>query len=812
LYKYKTRILILVHAPAVPRTAAQESQLEGGYMSTQVSQHVRRVLMFSALGLATAGSMAAGAAQPAAGGDLEEVIVTAQNRAQDVNDVPIVIDVVDAKALRDAGFSGMNEIDQISPAVQLNQDQGTVKITLRGVGSQDNAETNDTSVVVNVDGEYINRPNVMSVAMFDMQRVEVLRGPQGTLYGRNSTGGAINFITRKPGHESGANASVSYGNYNALRVDAGADLAFGGDSGLRVAAFHDKHDGYTSHPSFPGFGPFPAYAAGKSDDNKSTGGRVSLVLKGEGALSANFSVEVAQRDFTPGVFAAADLNGAGNGPGATCDANGYTRVAPLYTANVLCAPTNTNFLSKVDRSHFAAPFYGLGWVDQQTWAARARFDYKVSDNATLSYIAGFRHYDETNFKPLPVVYRNYTHLDEADTQSHELRLNGSFGNGVIYQIGAFYFNEALDRAGGFFLPIGPLGSYLSYFRRDLKSESKSVFGQLEFPLSDTLTAVGGLRYTDNSRDGVYNNDGLGTLFNSGPVKPTPAQLTAPDLLYSSNETKATWLAGLNYKPNKDTLVYGKISTGFKGGGFDAVGQYAPETNTAYEAGWKQSFGNASQHQINVSAFYYDYKDLQVSVLLDTTVGGQTFNAGKASIKGFEVEGHFQVSDRDRLTYSFNYLDASYDDLKAMFNAVCVGCDLTSIGDLDPNTAGVQQPNFKGNQAAFSPKMVMQVGYSHDFDLGAAGNLVAGATSKYKTSYFTDFFNYNDSKQKAYTQTNLTLDYKPREGRWSAQAYVHNIEDERALTYGSFIAAGPDDIYNWQFGAPRTYGLRFNVDF
>ena len=781
-------------------------------MSNQVSRQVRRILMASAFGLAAAGTIPVLAADATADNELDEVIVTAQNRAQDVNDVPIVIDVVDAEALRDAGFSSMNDIDQIAPVVQLNQDQGTVKITLRGVGSQDNAETNDTSVVVNIDGEYINRPNVMSVSMFDMQRVEVLRGPQGTLYGRNSTGGAINFITRKPGDEYAANASASYGNYNALRIDAGADLPLGENASLRVAGFHDKHDGYTSHPAFPGFGPFPAYAAGKSDDNKSSGGRLSLGLKGTGALSANFAVEYAKRDFTPGVFAAVDFNATGNGPGATCGSNGFERVAPLYTANVLCIPSNTNFLANVERGDFAAPNYGLGWVDQKTWAARAHVDYQLNDSATLSYIAGYRNYDETNFKPLPVVYRNFTHLDEADTQSHELRLNGTMGNGVIYQVGAFYFKEVLDRAGGFFLPIGPLGSYLSYFRRDLESDSKSIFGQIEVPMNETLTAVAGLRYTDNKRDAVYNNDGLGTLFNSGPVRPTPAQLTAPDLLFGSDETKVTWLAGLNYKPNNDTLVYGKVSTGFKGGGFDAVGQYAPETNTAFETGWKQSFGDQSQHQFNLGAFYYDYKDLQVSVLLDTTVGGQTFNAGKATIWGIEAEGHFQVTDNDRFSYSFNYLDATYDDLKALFNAFCVGCSLTSIGDLDPNTAGVQQPNFKGNRAAFSPKLVVQVGYDHTFDLGGAGSLVASASSKYKSSYYTDFFNYNDSRQKGFTQTDLSLDYKPTTGNWSTQAYVRNLENKRPLTYGSYIAAGPDDIYNWSFGAPRTFGLRVNVDF
>ena len=135
--------------------------------------------------------------------DPNVIIVTAQNRAQSVYDVPIAIDVVTGEQLQNAGFSDLNDIDEIAPVVQLNQDQGTIKITVRGVGTNSNDESQDASVVVNIDGEYINRPQALGVSLFDMDRVEVLRGPQGTLYGRNSTGGAINFITRKPGNDFG---------------------------------------------------------------------------------------------------------------------------------------------------------------------------------------------------------------------------------------------------------------------------------------------------------------------------------------------------------------------------------------------------------------------------------------------------------------------------------------------------------------------------------------------------------------------------------------------------------------------------------
>ena len=272
----------------------------------------------------------------------DTIIVTAQNRAEDVQDVPIAMNVIGVEELENTGFSDANDLGQIAPAVQVNQDQGSVKITVRGVGTTSNDEAQDTSVVANIDGEYINRPNVLSVALFDLDRVEVLRGPQGTLYGRNSTGGAINFITKKPDGSFAANASASYGNYNDIQVDAGVSIPLAGDVGARVAGFYKDRDGYVDHPAGGGFFVFPAYDAGTSDDNKAYGGR--LTLGGDiGAFSFNIAGEYADREFRPQIFAAQDLNRAGpTGPG--CNAVGFERVAPAYS-QTLCVPSGTNFLA-----------------------------------------------------------------------------------------------------------------------------------------------------------------------------------------------------------------------------------------------------------------------------------------------------------------------------------------------------------------------------------------------------------------------------------------------------------------------------------
>jgi iron complex outermembrane receptor protein len=761
-------------------------------------------------------SVLAAAAEEAA---LEEVIVTAQNREEKVQRVPIAINVVSAQQLADAGFNDMNDIGKVAPAVQIVNDNSQIRVTMRGVGTNSNDEAQDTSVVVNVDGEYINRPHVMGASMFDIERVEVLRGPQGTLYGRNSTGGAINFITRKPGDKFAVNASAAYGNYNQVNLEAGVDIPFASIAALRVSGIYNDRDGYFSHPATP-FAP-----ATESGSEKNTAGRASLRLDPTDALKINLAVERSTRDYVNGAYGTVDLNSGGNGPtGPGCNAPGFEQVGAGY-AETLCIPSHTSFLDSQDRSDFGQPVFGVGGYAQDSTAARGRIAYEFSPAATLTYVGGYRNTSGTGHQGLPVTYQSFTFQDDTKTQSHELRLNGDIGR-VTYQIGGFYFKEKLAGEAGFWIPIGPGspspfppvfspppgGTFLSYFGRYVDSESKSVFGQVEVPASDQFKVIGGLRYSSNKRSANYLNASF--LFGSGTARQDFDLINPVVNPLESDDSKTTWLVGLNYTPNDRTLVYGKVTTGFKGGGFDSDSAFKPETNTAFEVGVKQNFGAGGRHYFNANAFYYDYKDLQASVLLDITKGGDTLNAGKASIYGFEAETGLKLTDNDSLNASFNYLHAEYDEFLATYPVFCVdaGCDINGISDLDNATPGNQLVDLAGHTPAFSPKVVISAEYDHTFHLGGAGTLTASIASRYKSSYYGDFYNWSDSKQDAHTSTDVSLEYKPSNGHFGVTAYVRSIEDERPLTYGSFISAGPDDIYNWGYGQPRTYGVRLSVNY
>ena len=541
-------------------------------------------------------------------------------------------------------------------------------MSIRGIG--DVTAGADTSVTANIDGEYLNGGRALAVSLFDLERVEVLRGPQGTLYGRNSTAGAVNYVMRKPGEAFAGNLSASYGDYAATRLDGGVSVPVADWLGVRVAGFYEDRDGYVKHPglapgNYGGFN-FPGYGAFESDDNSAYGGRLSFQGNDLGGFSYYLAGEYSEREFTPQIYAGADTHQPQFTPGANCAAAGWARTAPLITTQTFCVPSGTKYQDTIDRDNYPAPANGGGRQFWETYAVRGRLDYEFSPAATLSYIGGYRNFevDPKSTASLPVVYANTVQNNVSTSQSHELRLSGAV-NRIVYQFGGFYSNQNTESLGGFYLGdvtqgTSNFGLYINYNLRNSDNTSKSAFGQIEVPLTDTLTAVGGVRYTENQNEG-YWRDKVG-LF-AGPALRTEAtgNFTAPRIL-SSEENKTTWLVGLNYQPDADTLIYGKVSTGFKGGGFDSVGTFGPEENTAFETGLKKNFGDRGQNVFNVSAFYYDYTGLQVNVLLSSAEGGRTFNAGAAEMFGLEAETVLELTENDHFNVSVNYLNAELVEL------------------------------------------------------------------------------------------------------------------------------------------------------
>lgn len=739
-------------------------------------------------------------------GLIEEVIVTAQYREQSVQDVPIAMSAFSEEDIERAGVTDLSDIQKLAPDFTAVNDLGATRLSMRGIQSNSNDETADQALVFNIDGDYINRPEFINVAMFDLERVELLRGPQGTLYGRNATGGAVNAIARKPSLEDGVSGqfSAELGDYSAVILNGGANIPLGDRAALRFAVMSAEHDGYNSHPN----------KANDTNDQDVLAARVGLLIEPNDMFSLYLAAEHAESLYHAS-YASINFNREGfrvDGPPpgtGTCDAAGWVTVA-AFNPGFGCAPLNTNYLdTTIQRDDYVngSP-QAWGFRDTESDAFRGQMDFDL-EKVAITYRFAFRNSELLGQDPLPdlVFYRD----SEVDNTSHELRFSGGGDGNLFWQTGLFYFKEELDFFGGLHLPFAGaanpqgFGIWLNtFYRPDFKSESKAVFGQVEIPFADNLTAVLGARYNQDDKSGTFYNFAGPPAFSPGGfenLRPiTAANVVVPRDL---DEDKTTWTVGINYTPNDGALHYAKVSTGYKAGGFDAVGPYGSEEVTAYEIGSKNQFG---RHQLNANAYYYDYTDLQAGVLIDTSVGAQIFNAGEADIYGVEVQYETNVSDSGVFGASATYTNAEFETFEPLSQAIqCVG----NPGCPGRNTIPA---SASGNTMPNAPEWIFTVNYDHYWQV-ASGEVVGRIFSRYKSDYYNTVFNYADDEQESYTQTDLSLEWRRGEGDWSVMAYVRNIEDERPVSYATFISAGPNnDDFNWLFGAPRTYGVRLAYNF
>lgn len=710
-----------------------------------------------------------GTADQASANELGDIIVTAQKRATGIQDTPIAMRAFEGADLVKNGVSDINGLSRLAPDLNLSTDTLFTKLSIRGVGSQDVSETADGALTINIDGEYINRPVALNAALFDLERVEVLRGPQGTLYGRNSTAGALNIIAAKPvlGEVSGF-VTAGYGNYDAKTAQGAVNLPLGDRFAIRISGLHADHDGYTDNG-----------AVGKGDTQNADAVRASLYAEPIDKVKLYLAGEFVDVNQTaPSQF----------GIGVTAATQG---VVTLPSG----AQVPSQFQPVLDRDSY--PLADLGFFRTRQYAARGRLDVDL-DFATLSYIGGYRDVNVSSRQPLngsiPAIFTFYNSKIDSETQSHELRLNGGQEGAFIWQVGGFYYKEVQDIARGLFLPLaGANGSFLNYFYRPyVRSTSKAAFAQGTYWIvPDTFSITGGIRYTDDKKSARYDNYGF--QFNSGMTPPADGSPGATITNPRQQSDKITWNVGLDYKIARDNLLYAKVSTGYKGGGFDNVGAYAPETLTAYELGSKNRFADR-RVEFNVAGFYYRYTNQQIQVLLDTAVGARTLNAGKSRIWGIETDTTVLLSERDKFHATFNYLDAKF----TQFPGVLSGLNGTYPDDLS------------GNRPAQAPKVTIGLGYDHTFPIGD-GKLVAGAFSRFKSEYYLTALNWAADRQKAFTQTDLNLEYTAPGGMFSIQGYVRNLEKTRPLTFTSFTGGGIN-LYNFIYGTPRTYGAQATIKF
>jgi iron complex outermembrane receptor protein len=704
---------------------------------------------------------------------LSEVIVTAENRAVSAQRVPITLDLVTGRAIQRQGAADLTQLQNLAPGLNIVQNTVFNQINVRGIGSNDGAaELSDQAVTIGVDGEYINRPVALNATLFDLDRVEVLKGPQGTLYGRNATAGAVNIIAKKPTNKKEIDLGASYGNYNSLKANAAVNLPLGKIAALRLAGMLARHDGYRD-----GGG-----TVGRIDNGNVWATRLGLSINPSSAFSIYVAGEYNKTDQQAPSQYGVDVSKA--------DASLKGQV-----------PTNW----KVDLpKDYNVATAGFVKIDQS--AIRGRVSYNFGP-AMVTYTGGFRNVAMTGYQPLNGFVPETFSFDNDlayQTQSHELRVNGE-GSKLIWQAGGFYGNENQDVARGLVLPsaAGAFGGqvpYLNFFRFDVNSKTSAVFGQATYNFTEKFGLTAGIRNTTDkkSRDGAtltrapFGPPGTPRYFYGTPPNLTEAGMTASSGKGDWNKT--TWMVNLEYKFDPTKMLFAKLSTGYKAGGFDNVGAYDPEELTAIEIGSKNKFMD-NKLRLNASVFNYKYDKQQVSVFISTTVGGAIQNAANTKVFGLELDGELMATKKDRFRATANFLNAEFGDFPTTINKVGANAEVV---------------NLKGNSPIQAPKMTLIAGYDHTFNLGGGG-LNVGIQTMYKSDYYLAAYNFEMDKQEAFTKTDINVTYTTKGGNWEVGLFGQNLEDNRIINFTGFTG-GTINIYNWIFGAPRTFGVQLNYHF
>ena len=712
------------------------------------------------MGRVIASVLAAAAATPAVSADqpgtLEEVVVTAQRRETNLQDLPVAISALTSDEIRAAGITRVSDFANAMPNVFINTGAGlrSTVIAIRGISSNPNNPGVDPAVGVYLDGVYMGRPTTINSGLYDVERIEVLRGPQGTLYGKNTIAGAVNFITKMPTAEPSGEVRFGYGNFDNLLGYAAVAGPLTDRLGARISGSYGTRDGYLHN----------TYTGTYLNDAQEAGGRLVLTYEATDDLDIVLRADVAQNRTNDG--------------GESIYENGVFAGTPLADDN----PNDWKVAYNVDNV-----------ADRDQWGTSIQADWTTSAGV-LTSITAYRQFNWTN-----VDDNDYTILsllasgitEDQSQFSEELRFVSDDTGPFDYVVGAHYDYSVLDTRSRAW--IGPdLGIYPEevegVIRAKVDAESWAIYGQGTYDFSEQWSVSGGLRYTDESKDVRHAQvgDPLGILLPTTDVRNL-----------SRGDDKWSPTASLNWRATDDVLLYLSYANGFKAGGFNVFSitpgddaSYRPEVVDSYEFGVKSTLFD-DHMRLNIAAYTLDYQDLQVNqlVLVNGVPQYQTSNAATATSTGLEVEVQVQLADGLAMNASYGYMDAKFDKFK---NATVDGDD------------------FSGNQLPLAPKGAANLALQYDTTIGDGYGLWGRVEGNWRDKVYFDVDNDPLATQDAYTTLDLRLGVTATAG-WSATLWMRNVTDE---TYALDRSAGPivPGQYVQALGAPRTYGIELGYDF
>ncbi len=779
--------------------------------------HVVRAALTVSVSLAALCASASAFAQTAPADDEKsdgEIVVTAQFREQKLQDTPLAITAIDSELLKSRNQTDISQIAGQAPNVTLNAMGGaygsSLGASIRGIGQFDFNPAYEPGVGMYVDDVYYATLTGGVFDLLDLERVEVLRGPQGTLTGRNSIGGAIKLISKKPSDKSEGMVEVAYGSRNRTDVRASANAVLADGLYARVSGVYKHQNGYVDQLDygckFPGNAQGIAARPSSSPDcvidklgeKNYSGVRGAIRYNPGDQIDWTISADYTHEDRTNAAEVVTTVNPAVVSPSYLCGK--FCTYANFYAPGNVPPPGLTG---PGPWGQALAGYYMPNRTKFNGWGMSSNFTLSLSDSLNFQSITAYRNYRQTwgtddDFTPdLAKVGQGYNDL-KFKFFSQEVRLNGKVGDGIDFTLGGFYS----DQKSVYFTRqdiryIAP-GLNFQFLGNDpVNASSKAVFGTVIAKPTEAFTLTGGLRYTKESKDYTFvrrNYDGTISYF-LGALNGVTAK-------YSGN--RVDWRVSADYRFSPAVLAYLTVGTGFKGGGvtarpFDAAqalnGSFGPETVTAYEVGLKTDLFDR-RVRLNIAAFKNDYKNIQLPLITCASLGsnapcGARQNAGDGKINGFEVElTASPVSGFD--------IDASLSHLTGHYSKID-----PRVGNAILLTDPIVSPNWKWS-----------AGVQYQANLGSAGSITPrfdiSRTSKASLGRLTGGgpIDYNPGT----TLANARLTWRNSDEDVSVSLEVQNLFDQYYNPFRFAAVYGFTGTIYSQVGRPREWAVSVRKTF
>ncbi len=724
---------------------------------------------------------------------IEEVVVTAQKREQAINDVPMSISVLSGDALEDRGIEQVADFARTVPAFTYSESRvGTPIYTLRGVGFNDIALGGRPTVSVYVDEIPIPFAIETRGGFLDLERVEVLKGPQGTLFGQNATGGAINLIAAKPTDEFTSGLKLEYGRFNAFTVGGYASGSISDNLRIRVSGEHERSDGWQR-------GYISGFETGGQDLTT-----VRLLLdwtptdRLTAALSLNAYIDRSESQ-------APQLSGIFPGiPPAAPFIPGLLDTPLPDEDNRLAEPTPDDYERDNDFSQISL-----------------RFDYEVTDQLTLTSLTSVSQYEQDQTVDVDgqaIIGLQQRTVGDIDSFFQEIRLAGQISDRAHLTVGVNYADDETEEFNFDDISQSTLGvgtGLLTFnLQNDQDIQTLAAFADIEYDLTDTLSAFAGVRYTssENEFTGCSRDSGDGTassFFVNVLMLPPPgagncfsfdlATFSFPLIQTTLDEDNTSWRFGLDWAATETTKIYGSISRGYKAGGFPTLAataavQYDPtvqEELTSFEVGIRAE--PSDNLRINAAAYYYDYVDKQVlGFTLDPVFGPllRLNNVPESEVTGLDLQLEWSPVQGLLLNAAASYVDS----------------EVTS--DFLSQDAFGLDANFRGEPFPNAPELQFSGDVSYQWGISDTLEGFVGLGFNYQDSTNSEFGQSPELDIDSYTLVDLRGGIESSDGRWRLSGWIRNVTDEYYWTF----ASKTNDTFIRYTGLPRTFGVTLTMAF